>query len=217
MTGGPDARLIMSLSILRNRSRALDVFEQVVVLALYGWLVWRLYPKNPSSLTQYPVLLLLSEGLVVVFLLIRRQTEQISANFRDWLVAFGATFAVMLVDKGGEPVSAVAATLLMLLGFILHVGAKLSLRRSFGLVAADRGIKRRGFYALVRHPMYAGYMLTHLGFLLMAPSLWNLAVYCVAWPLLIARIFAEERVLAANPEYRDYAARARYRLVPGVF
>jgi len=204
-------------SIFQNRSRMLDVLEQVLVLTFFAWLVWRLYPERLPSGYRFPILLLISEGLAVIFLLIRRRPEHISANLGDWALAFAGSVVVLLVGKGGEPASSVAGTMLMLVGFIVHVGAKLSLRRSFGLVAADRGVKRRGLYAFVRHPMYAGYILTHIGYLLVAPSWWNLAVYCVAWPLLIARIFAEERVLGANPQYQDYAASARYRLVPGVF
>lgn len=57
-----------------------------------------------------------------------------------------------------------------------HVGAKLCLWRSFGLVAAHRGLKAGGLYAVVRHPMYAGYVISHVGYLLVAPSWWNLAI-----------------------------------------
>jgi protein-S-isoprenylcysteine O-methyltransferase Ste14 len=210
--------LTMSMNrISKNRRRALDAFEQAVVLVLYIWLVWRLFPETLTLANWWPVLLLISEGLVVVLLLLRRQTDQISTDLRDWAVAFGGTFLVLLVGPSGESISVPAGAVLMVAGLAINVGAKLSLRRSFGLVAADRGVKQHGLYALVRHPMYAGYMLTHAGFLLLAPSLWNVAIYAVAWTLLVARIFAEERVLSANPLYRAYAASARYRLVPGLF
>ena len=56
-------------------------------------------------------------------------------------------------------------------GFVLQLSAKLTLRRSFGVVAANRGVKASGPYRLVRHPMYAGYALTHVGFLLAGPNL----------------------------------------------
>ena len=106
---------------------------------------------------------------------------------------------------------------MLLVGLAIHVGAKLSLLRSFGIVAADRGVKRRGLYAVMRHPMYAGYILTHIGFLLASPSWWNLGVYVMAWSFLIARIFAEEKVLSANPDYQGYMTGVSYRLLPGVF
>ena len=190
---------------MRSRPRQwLDGGEQIVVLGLYVWLVARLWPGHLSAANWYPLLLLLSEGLVVVLLLIRRRTERISTRPLDWLIAFAGTFLSLLVQGGGPPLAPVAGILFMLAGLAVHVGAKLSLWRSFGVVAADRGIKVGGPYAFVRHPMYAGYMLAHLGFLLVVPRLWNLAIYVLVWALLVARIFVEERVLRESPDYRRY-------------
>ena len=122
----------------------------------------------------------------------------------------------MLVSKGGDAISNSLGVSLLLFGFFVHFGAKLSLARSFGVVAADRGIKAKGLYGFVRHPMYAGYILSHIGFLFLAPSIWNLSVYLGAWLLFLARVLAEERILRANPEYVAYMARVRYRILPGL-
>ncbi len=204
-----------ALAAVTQPRRMLDLFEQVAVLALYGWLVFRLWPSDFAN--WFPVLLLLSEGLVVFLLLIRRPTDRISTKGRDWALAAGGTFVVLLVDNGGPPLSKALGGFLLVMGLAIHVGAKLSLLRSFGLVAANRGVRVGGLYRLVRHPMYAGYMLTHIGFLLVAPSLWNAAIYAAAWALLIARIHAEEQVLGEDPAYRDFKMRVRYRLLPGIF
>ncbi len=206
-----------ALAAVSHPRRLLDIVEQVAVLALYTWLVIRLWPGEFSASNWYPVLLLLSEGMVVALLLIRRPTDRISTRGLDWLLAGGGTFIVLLVGQGGAPLHGPLGAVLMLVGLVIHVGAKLSLFRSFGVVAANRGVKAGGLYRLVRHPMYAGYMLTHVGFLLVAPSLWNLAVYAVAWAFLVARIYAEERVLSEDPKYLELKARVPYRLLPGVF
>jgi protein-S-isoprenylcysteine O-methyltransferase Ste14 len=206
-----------ALAAVGQSRRLLDLFEQAAVLALYTWLVIRLWPAEFSASNWYPVLLLLSEGLVVVLLLIRRPTDRISTRGLDWLLAVGGTFVVLLVGQGGAPLHGPLGAALMLVGLAIHVGAKLSLLRSFGVVAANRGVKSGGLYRLVRHPMYAGYMLTHVGFLLVAPSFWNLAVYAVAWAFLVARIYAEEKVLGEDPAYRALKERVRFRLLPGVF
>ena len=206
-----------SISIFRNSRRNLDFLEQALILALYAWLISRLWPDRISATNWYSLLILVSEGLVVVLLVTRRRTDLISTNFRDWAVAFAGAFVVLLVGKGGEPLSNAGGAFLMLVGLAIHVAAKLSLLRSFGLVAADRGVKRRGLYAVVRHPMYTGYILTYVGYLVVAPSWWNLAIYSVACALFMVRIVAEERVLSANPLYRDYMTGVRYRLLPGVF
>jgi protein-S-isoprenylcysteine O-methyltransferase Ste14 len=206
-----------TLAAVTQPRRLLDLVEQIAVLALYSWLVVRLWPSQFSASNWYPVLILLSEGLVVFLLIIRRPTDRISTKGRDWALAAGGTFVVLFVGQGGPPLMGPLGAVLMLIGLAIHVGAKLSLLRSFGLVAANRGVKSGGLYRLVRHPMYAGYMLTHVGFLLVAPSLWNVAIYVVAWAFLIARMYAEEQVLSDDPAYREMKSRVPYRLVPGVF
>jgi protein-S-isoprenylcysteine O-methyltransferase Ste14 len=65
--------------------------------------------------------------------------------------------------------------------------------------------------------MYAGYMLTHLAFFLLNPTIWNLTMYVLCDSLQIPRLLAEERLLRQDPKYQDYMATVRYRLMPGVF
>ncbi|NKF32164.1 isoprenylcysteine carboxylmethyltransferase family protein, partial [Pseudomonas sp. BGM005] len=105
----------------------------------------------------------------------------------------------------------------MCLGFILQISAKLVLRRSFGLVPANRGVKIGGPYRLVRHPMYAGYLMTHVSFFLANPSLLNFAIYATALFAQCLRLLAEERLLKEDPAYTTFMATTRYRLVPFVF
>lgn len=200
-----------------QQRRVLDLIEQVVVAILYGMLVIRLWPSDSSGSHWLPLLILPSEGLVVLLLLIRRRTEHISVSLWDWFVAAAGTFLVLSIDKGAAPVAGLSGPFLMIFGLVLHIGAKLSLWRSFGLVAANRGVRSGGLYQLVRHPMYAGYILSHMGYLMTAPSLWNLGVYLCAWSFLVARIYAEERILSQDELYRGYKEAVRYRLMPGVF
>jgi protein-S-isoprenylcysteine O-methyltransferase Ste14 len=91
------------------------------------------------------------------------------------------------------------------------------LGRSFGLLPANRGLILRGPYRLVRHPMYFGYLLVHVGFLLLNPSLWNLMVYVAAYACQVPRLLVEERLLARDKSYAEYQQQVRYRLIPGVF
>ena len=65
--------------------------------------------------------------------------------------------------------------------------------------------------------MYAGYTLTHIGFLLACPSIANSVLYASAFVFQVMRILREERILVRDPQYRDYAAEVRYRLLPGLF
>lgn len=75
-----------------------------------------------------------------------------------------------------------------------------------------------GVYGVVRHPMYAGLVAALLGVPLWLRSPLGLGVALVPIGLLGLRLVLEERVLAqALPAYAEYAARVRFRLVPGLW
>jgi protein-S-isoprenylcysteine O-methyltransferase Ste14 len=205
----------------RSAAAALDWVERLMVIGLYGWLVARLVISYSDRAFLVNSLLLTSEGLVVFFILIRRRSTGISRNPLEWLMAFFATSMPLLVNPNAaavvHPWSGAAAVLGLLAGILFQVSAKISLGRSFGLVPAHRGLKLSGPYRLVRHPMYAGYLLTHLAFLVINPTPWNFLVYGICYSLQVPRLLAEERFLSSDPSYCDYISRVRYRLLPGVF
>ena len=75
-----------------------------------------------------------------------------------------------------------------------------------------------GPYAFVRHPMYSGIMLFFFGVPLLLGSWWGVAIAPVFAVLFAVRARIEERALTEGlPDYADYAARVRYRLLPGVW
>lgn len=195
----------------------IDRFEQVAALVLYGFLVARVWPGDFSADSLAPALVLVSEGVIVFFLLIRRASSDISLRPQDWLVAIVGTMTPLLISKTAEPVYLEAGVILLLVGMATQVTAKLSLRRSFGLVPANRGVKTGGAYRIARHPMYLGYMISHVGFLLLAPTVWNAAVYAVCWICLLFRIEFEERLLSDDPSYEAFKRKVRFRLLPGVY
>ncbi len=200
-------------------ARLLDLSERAIVIVFYIGLVVRILGQSWLSGEVTNLLLLPSEGLVVIFLLIRRQAQLISLRWQEWLLALAATLAPMLVKPGTGPtlVPTSLAAALMLAGVIVQVHAKFNLGRSFGCVPAHRGLQLTGPYKFVRHPMYAGYLLSHIAFLLVNPTLHNLLAYTVCYALQIPRLFAEEQMLAEDPLYREYQGKVRSRLIPGVF
>lgn len=201
------------------RAVALDLIERAAVAVFFGAMACSLLTSWQESGNIVSLVLLLSESSVVVFVVIRRYTRDVSVQPLDWLIALLGTTAPLLVrPTGGEPLVPLSVCApLMLAGMVLQVAAKFALSRSFGVVAANRGVKIGGPYRLVRHPMYAGYVMTQIGFLLTNPSAWNTAVYGFALACQIGRILAEERVLVRDPSYRAFAAAVPYRLVPRVF
>lgn len=160
---------------------------------------------------------LASETLAVAFVLFRRKATTFSRRPADWTAALAATLSPLLLRPGGDPLAAPVSLGLALVGCILVAAAKLSLNRRLGMAPANRGIQTGGAYALIRHPMYLGYVTAQLGFLLQNPSLWNGGIVAAGWVLQLIRIRQEEAHLRADPAYEAYAARVRYRLIPGVY
>jgi protein-S-isoprenylcysteine O-methyltransferase Ste14 len=84
-------------------------------------------------------------------------------------------------------------------------------------VAANRGVKTRGLYGLVRHPAYFGYLVSYLGYVAENPSSRNLVLLVVATAGQIVRMSEEERTLQGDTSYREYHQRVRRRLIPYVY
>ena len=103
------------------------------------------------------------------------------------------------------------------IGLIVEIAGKLTLGRSFGIAPANRGVVVGGPYGVVRHPIYSGYLLTHLAFACAYPSFRNIAVLVISDAALVLRALCEERVLARDRTYRTYCQRVAWHLVPGSF
>jgi protein-S-isoprenylcysteine O-methyltransferase Ste14 len=197
-------------------NRILDLGERAFCVALFAGLVARLAP----GLGSQPVngLMLVSEGLVVLFVVIRRRAVAVTQRPVDWVAALAGTVAPLLVRAGGRSLAPPSVcAVLILCGLIVAIWSKLTLRRSFGLAAANRGVVSGGPYRLVRHPMYAGYVLIYMGFYLANPLLWNAGFLLLTIALIVYRVLAEERVLKGDRRYADFMARVRFRLAPGLF
>jgi protein-S-isoprenylcysteine O-methyltransferase Ste14 len=201
------------------RVSAYDLAELAIVLTVYLGLVARILEQTWTNGGVTNLLLLPSEGLVVFLLLVRRRTLEISRRWQEWLLALSATLAPMLVEPiaGMALAPAYLAAGMLLMGLVLQVHAKITLGRSFGCVPAHRGLQLSGPYRFIRHPMYAGYLLSHAAFLLVNPTWRNVLAYGVCYALQVPRLIAEERLLAADSKYQKYQGIVKFRLIPGVF
>ena len=112
------------------------------------------------------------------------------------------------------------AMLLLCTGFIMWVLRENSFAAPVVKVQAERHhhVISTGPYAFVRHPMYSAIMLFFVGAPLLLGSWWGVAMAPLFAVLFAIRAGIEERALIAGlPGYADYAARVRYRLVPGIW
>jgi protein-S-isoprenylcysteine O-methyltransferase Ste14 len=190
-----------------------------VIPASYFAIVCFGFWKNFVQTGKWTSLLwMVSEGLLILLLVFRRESKRLSTHPWDWIVALGGSLSVLLV----RPVATAIAPefigiALQIAGGLFAIYGKVFLGRSFGIVPADRGIVVGGPYRIVRHPIYLGYFVTHVGFLLANWSPRNIALYIVIYFFQISRILAEERILREDESYRDYCERVRIRLIPFIF
>ena len=202
------------------REMAVEISVRVcsaLLLSIFAYsaiLQWRL---DPARLTV--LLLALASSLTVGLSLFARIPET-----RDWrplsiVLSVGGTFYFLAIElaPGIQLIPEQVGATLCCAGILWQLFAKASLRRSFGLLPANRGIVTRGAYRLVRHPIYFGYFITDMGFLSTNFGWRNLLVYGGLYALQIGRLLREERLLSRDPEYRAYQAIVRYRVIPGVF
>jgi protein-S-isoprenylcysteine O-methyltransferase Ste14 len=165
------------------------------------------------------VILACQETVLVFLFVFRRHPTNVSARPRDWAAASLGTAIPLLLRPHGWAVPYLAGVgwILQLVGGCLTVWATFALGRSFGIVAANRGIRTGGPYRVVRHPLYACYLIGQAGYLIVAISLANATVLIAGLALQVLRIRAEERILSQDESYRLYAVGTRYRLVPLVY
>jgi protein-S-isoprenylcysteine O-methyltransferase Ste14 len=161
----------------------------------------------------------LLEAFTAFLFLVRRSPQATSGRPLAWMAATVGAFTMLLSRPVPHPDAGPLALLeiAQLAGFAIVIVALGTLGRSFGIVAANRGVKTRGLYGLVRHPAYAGYLVSYLGYVAENASARNLLLLVVATGAQLVRIGEEERTLGGDHAYREYLARVPHRLVPYVY
>ena len=196
-----------------------DIAARVLVGALFGLLSANLLTDFVHTHHATGLLLLASESLVLVFTVLRRRARRVDRSAVAAVIT-GMSLAgppLLRVTQDAALVPDAATAIVSVAGLFLVIAGKLSLGRSFGIVPANRGVVVRGPYGFVRHPIYAGYLLTHFAFVVANPTPWNVSVCLLADTALIVRALMEERVLSGDQQYRVYCGRVAWHLVPGVF
>jgi protein-S-isoprenylcysteine O-methyltransferase Ste14 len=152
-----------------------------------------------------------------VFVAVRHESRRPS---RDpvALVACAAALGLLLVLRQPSATNGTEAVLVgdfvALASYVWLLVSVLALGRCFGILPEARGLVRRGPYRFVRHPVYLGELGAVVGFVIGAPSLWNLLVLAGFYAAQSVRMRLEEKALLSEfPDYADYAA-VTPRLVP---
>jgi protein-S-isoprenylcysteine O-methyltransferase Ste14 len=198
---------------------ASELLARLVVVTLFTLMSINLLSDFLRTHRVTGLLLLVSEALVAVLTIVRRRTAIVDRSPGAAVVTLmSLMFPTLLRTISGpglipDRLTAVVSAA----GLLVVIAGKLTLGRSFGIAPANRGVVIAGPYTLVRHPIYAGYLLTHVAFACAYPTVRNIAVLAVTDVALVLRALCEERFLAADHTYRSYCRRVGWHLVPGVF
>jgi protein-S-isoprenylcysteine O-methyltransferase Ste14 len=121
------------------------------------------------------------------------------------------THNLMPVEYRNE--AAAAALVVSVAGYGIAAWSVLSLGRSFSLLVAVRNVVHGGPYRYVRHPMYLGYILSFVGIMIGAFSVFSIALTAAYVGVTIYRATLEENALGGySGEYHAYAARTGFLL-----
>jgi protein-S-isoprenylcysteine O-methyltransferase Ste14 len=199
-------------------ARWAERFSRVAVSTLFVVLAWKVFVDFVETNRTTDLLLLIGQLLVVVLTCLRRPASVIDRRAGVRFVATVSMMAPLLSRPSQMPslIPEVTAALFVSIGLVVVVVGTISLGDSFGVLPANRGVKRRGLYRIVRHPIYLGYLITHIPFIAAHPSSWNLAVLIVGDAALIVRALYEEQTLGRDPQYVQYCQAVKWRLVPGI-
>jgi protein-S-isoprenylcysteine O-methyltransferase Ste14 len=196
-----------------------DLLARTLVGGLFALLSVNLLTDFIHTQRVTGLLLLISESLVVVLTIFRRR-----ANIVDRSTGAAIVTAISLIGPvllrtslNGGVLPDVATGAISAIGLIIVIASKATLGRSFGIVPANRGVVVGGPYCVVRHPIYAGYVVTHVAFACAHPTGWNIVLVVVTDAALMIRALYEERVLAQDRLYQTYCQRVAWHVVPGVF
>jgi protein-S-isoprenylcysteine O-methyltransferase Ste14 len=159
----------------------------------------------------------IEQALLVGMFLTRRRTNTTSQRPWDWFAAaMGGWLALsMRPHEIGGSIESIGVVL-QCAGLLLVIVCFLTIGKSFGVVAANRGLKIHGPYRVVRHPIYFSHSLTQLGFVIANPWWPNFAIFAVVLVFQVLRMQAEERVLTETSDYATYKGQVRWRILPGV-
>ena len=202
-----------------DAERLSDILSRAVIIVMFSFMAVRFGADFIQTGRLTGLLLLVSEMLVVALTVLRRAAAAVDRSVRARLLTTISLLGPPLVQPAHVaallPQSATVAA--SIFGLAIVIAGKVTLGRSFGLMPANRGIVSSGVYRVVRHPIYLGYLITHVAFLFATPSAWNIAILVVGDTALLLRAVCEELTLARDAQYREYQQLVRWRVCPGLF
>lgn len=196
----------------KQDQRLMNVILAMILACFLAHYLWQFLIFGTFNTLLYVI----QVGIMAVMFLIRDFPKCTSLKPYDWAVAIGGTWLPLLL----RPYNLADIPVFVGLqagGLVLAILGYLSLNKSLGIVPALRGVKTRGLYGLVRHPIYLAYFIAYGAFFAQNASLFNFVILMAVYILDVLRILAEEQFLSQSVNYNAYKQRVRWRLVPFVW
>lgn len=198
------------------RGVAVNVFMTVVLACgAYNRFKGSLPALGMHNLSEF--VLGIQFSTMALFFLFRCRASLVSWRLRDVAATLLSLFTPLFFWPVPFNSAGFSGAGLQIAGSVFALLGMLSLNRSIGVLPANRGIRTGGMFALVRHPVYAGYQLSYIGYTISNASLYNLTVMLLCLVSQVLRIASEERLLARDPAYREYSGKVRWRMLPFIF
>lgn len=176
----------------------LEIIMKFMAACALSYFAIEVFQKYQITNNIVLLLLLLSESITILLVISAKFT-----NTRDFsplviIATIAGTFYFFAIslDNGIPIISNNISATILCFGISWQLYAKIYLGRSFGLLPACRSIVDTGPYKLVRHPIYFGYFIGHMAFLLNNFSWWNVEVLTLLYLFQFLRMHYEERVLS---------------------
>jgi protein-S-isoprenylcysteine O-methyltransferase Ste14 len=196
-----------------------------LVALVWGWYAYRAisgFAAQGHEGKLISILMIAMNFLLILFYLLRRRSKAVASDLVSIVLGHVGTWLPNFFEAPSaewppvHPAVTLPCTLAMVISLWISLLGYLSLGRSWGIIPANRGVKKDGLYRFVRHPIYASYLVFDWAYVLTAPSPRNWAVVVMLTLALYARARLEERVLRRDPAYAEYAERTRSMFIPGV-
>jgi protein-S-isoprenylcysteine O-methyltransferase Ste14 len=195
----PAAAIVLLLDLMtlvdRGGGSALRWAGTLLAVAFYSLVIWCYLRRGPARATTSSV------------------TARAAAVVATW-----APFVIpWLHGASPGPMWQGVSDVLLLAGTAWAVWSLRSLGRNLSVIAQVRDVADGGPYRWIRHPLYAGEIVSTLGLAIAAHSLAAMAVWLGICALQAYRAVREEQLLlAVLPGYGAYRIRTA-ALLPGIF
>lgn len=179
---------------LRDFTSTLQIAQRGLLVCFYLLLITLFFTRSQASATSRSVL----------------------ARVLAYVGSFTPFLLVLVTSPEGGATFTSLSVLMMTSGMLFSLYSLKTLGRSFGVVPQARALVHGGPYRLIRHPLYAGKIVTLGGTILAGLTVAKAGIFLLFVAIQSYRAIEEEKVLEENiPEYSAYKAVTK-RFIPWV-